>query len=251
MARSVEQLGIIICFVAVACVTAGAEADDSNDGAADARQFISVGDYRIRTLEPGDYSMASTYVGLDVATGLPLYTSVVGLDPDGSARRERRRYVEAFNDTMNAHIRQDGLPSSSRKKWVDELNQPARSFRAKVLLARKPSEAQMVELLPGGHSAASPDGRFNMKIATVQERHGEREVPVVRLIIVTGQREVESIPWDHGKVEMFWGPDGSDTAYLHWLETREQKKLEFHGSLDLRVGGWIKKQAVKHASDAQ
>ncbi|MEQ8820478.1 MAG: hypothetical protein RLY93_09545 [Sumerlaeia bacterium] len=198
---------------------ASAIAEANQRGISEAEQSWTSGDPTIYV-----YGLRMGKYDFDAETGLPI-KQVAGCKVT-SAQAE---YVRAHNARVRQLIREKGLPTTSRMKTLDKLENPVAVYDNR--------RARRTQLKLNGAAITSPDGRFNVRWSTESSHLG------AKMIVVT-DRQSNSVSKSYyfydGPVYAVWGPEGTDSVLLCDSDRQEGFGRQVSvGALDLASGLWI------------
>jgi hypothetical protein len=165
---------------------------------------------------------------VDRRTGLPfLWIGGCAIGADAFGR------MDGHNDRIEEQIMARGLPANSLKRWEKEI------FDLKGYCTARPGDMGPHPLSAGGRAWKSPDGAFAIRSVTRRwlnndGRWGDR------LGIVVGedasQRPTVEVPFDRGRSELFWGPEGSGFAVIRCRGADR----DWYMALDVKAVQWLR-----------
>ena len=183
------------------------------------------------------YGLPAAEGNLDRETGLS-FTAIAGCIVNDAIQQR----AAGHNQRIKELIAQHGLPSYSRKRWVDDLDAPERWFARPrpqtpptvLTVNASPATNQPCSLRLVGIPTGDPDGKLSLKLQ----------------LEVGGRRRDLAFPLGHyaaRSTELLWGPPGADVAFLRWSDFEKPffaDIREVFVVLDLRNGEWLRVRII-------
>lgn len=187
------------------------------------------------------YGLPASDGNLDRETGLS-FTTIAGCLVDDAIQQR----AAGHNQRIKELIAQHGLPSYSRKRWVDDLDAPERWFvrprkqtpPTVLTVNGSPATNQPCSLRLVGIPTGDPDGKLFLKLQ----------------LEASGRRRDLGFPLGHyaaRSTELLWGPPGADVAFLRWSDFEKPffaNIREVFGVLDLRNGEWLRVRIINRTN---
>ncbi|MDB5350116.1 MAG: hypothetical protein JWN86_1363 [Planctomycetota bacterium] len=170
------------------------------------------------------FGLRSLFEHLDRDTGLP-YEGIAGCEVDD----EILGRAAGHNDRMLEHIKKNGPPGYSFKRWEKEL------FDLKGFYEPQSRDGKVHRLSLGDPAMKSPDGGVTIRAVkrTFTKDDGSLGDSLAVEITVDGVvKKPQTVFFDEGDSDFCWGPKGSNFAVV-----RSRGKGEpWFMALDLRTG---------------